>query len=312
MPRTSLPLAVASTFLLAIAPITRAQTGTSDNLSDKRAWQAAATNFGGFKADTRPKLDTTMQFSFATEVREILVTGGQSVKKGDMLMKARDLEIVGALEQQRLLATSDLEVQGSEKALELAVFRLEQLKGSTTFSPLEFEEASIASQTARIQRDQAKVNLQRQQFALKQLEGQAERYYLIAPFDGQVEEVMVEVGQGVSEQQKALRLVNTDSLILDAAADTDQTLRLNLGKGGKAWVLIDVPDKPAVVEGVIDYVSPVADSVSQTRRVRVEIENTAKWPAGVQARVRFIQPTAAQLPTTAAPAIAEKSGGVTK
>ena len=256
-------------------------------------WEARAERFGGYKAETRPKLDTTMQFAFATEVREINARGGQRVNKGEVLMKARDAEIVAALEQQRLVAGSDLEVRSAEAALELAEFKFNQLKAGKNFSPAEFEELRIGASSAMHQRDQAKLNVDRQKLALKQLEGQAERYYLVAPFDGIVEEVMVEIGQGVTEQQKALRLVNIDRLILDAYADTHQTLALSMGKGGKAWVLVDVPGEAAVVEGTIDYVSPVADSVSQTRRVRVEIQNPKGWPAGTQARVRFTDPGAA-------------------
>lgn len=316
MHRRTLALAAVGMLAMAEPPLSwgvcaEALQASDNSQPDKRGWEAAAITFGGVKADTRPKLDTTMQFSFATEVREVLVQGGQRVKKGELMIKARDMEIVGALEQQRLLAKSDLEVQGAETAVKLAKFRFEQLKASGTFSAIEFAELESAAETARVQRDQAKLNFDRQQFALKQLEGQAERYYLIAPFDGEVEEVMVEVGQGVTEQLKALRLVNTEYLILDAAADTDQTLRLNLAKGGKAWVLIDVPDHPTTVEGVIDYVSPVADSVSQTRRVRVEIENKARWPAGVQARVRFTAPSVAVSPA-ATGAVAQQSGGISK
>jgi hypothetical protein len=46
-----------------------------------------------------------------------------------------------------------------------------------------------------------------------------------------------------------------------------------------------------LVKGTVLYVSPVADAVSQTRRVRVEIANTENWPAGTQARVRFSEPS---------------------
>lgn len=261
-------------------------------------WEQRAERFGGDKAETRPRLDTAMQFSFATEVREINARGGQKVAKGEVLMRARDAEIIAALDQQRLVAESDLEIKGAERALELAEFRFTMLKAGKGFSPAEFEELRVAADTARIQRDVAKLNLERQKLALKQLEGQAERYYLLAPFDGIVEEVMVEIGQGVSEQQKVLRLVNTDKLILDVYADTDQTMRLGLTGGSKAWVLVDVPEGMGVgggggmVEGVVEYVSPVADSVSKTRRVRVEIANTKAWPAGTQARVRFTAPDA--------------------
>ena len=97
---------------------------------------------------------------------------------------------------------------------------------------------------------------------------------------------------GCTEQEKVLRMVNTDKLWLDPYAPTYETIRLGLKEGSPAWVLIDMPDAPKLVRGKVLYVSPVADSVSQTRRVRVEIDNPQAWPAGTQAQVRFTEPSA--------------------
>ncbi len=267
-----------------------ANAASSTPLAGFSAWEAIASEFGGYKADTKPRNDVTMKFSFSTEVREINVVGGQRVKRGDVLVRARDAEIKAAVDQQRALAENTLEVQGSEKALELAEFKFNQLKSGKVFSPTEFEQLRIEAETARVQRDQAKKNLEQQGFRLKQLEGQYERYYLEAPFDGVIEEVLVEVGKGVTEQEDVLRLVNTEKLWLDPYADTHETLTLNLREGSPAWVLLDLPGEAKVVRGTVLYVSPVADSVSQTRRVRVEIANVQNWPAGTQARVRFTEP----------------------
>lgn len=264
-------------------------------------WESVAHEFGGYKADTKPRNDVTMKFSFSTEVREINAVGGQRVKKGEVLVRARDAEIKAAVDQQRALSENTLEVQGAEKALELAEFKFNQLKSGKVFSPTEFEQLRIESETARVQRDQAKKNLEQQVYRLKQLEGQFERYYLEAPFDGTIEEVMVEVGQGVTEQENVLRMVNTDKLWLDPYADTHETLKLNIQQGSPAWVLIDLPNQAKVVRGSVLYVSPVADSVSQTRRVRIEIDNTQNWPAGTQARVRFTEPADTFKVTSASP-----------
>ncbi|HYE03844.1 MAG TPA: hypothetical protein VD963_11505, partial [Phycisphaerales bacterium] len=43
-------------------------------------WHEVTRRFGGVKADTRPSRDATMKFSVSTEVREVLVQGGQKVK----------------------------------------------------------------------------------------------------------------------------------------------------------------------------------------------------------------------------------------
>lgn len=295
--RSSILITLAAAALSSMAAV--AQTSKSQatpppaepaNLPDFSAWEAVAQEFGGYRADTRPRNDVTMKFSFSTEIRELSVVGGQRVKQGEVLVRARDAEIKAAVDQQRALADNGLEVVGAEKALELAEFKFNQLKSGKVFSPTEFEQLRIESETAKVQRDQAKKNLEQQAFRLKQLEGQYERYYLEAPFDGMIEEVMVEVGKGVTEQDEVLRIVNTQKLWLDPYAKTHETLKLGIQKGSPAWVLIDLPGEARVVRGTVLYVSPVADSVSQTRRVRVEIDNAQNWPAGTQALVRFSEP----------------------
>lgn len=278
-----------------------------DHVPMSPRFDAVAEAFGGVKSETRPSRDATMSFTFASEVREVLVKGGQRVRKDEVLMRARDAEVVAALEQQRSLASNDLEVQGTLLASQLAEFRFEQLKRGGSFAPSEFEELRIQMLTARVQHEVAKFNRDQQELRLRQLEAQAERYRLVAPFDGVVSQVYVDAGQGVNEQQKALRIVNTDRLWLDAWVGTEETIRLGVREGGRAWVLVDVPDRPVMIEGRVVEVDPVADPVSQSRRVRVEIDNPANWPAGTQARVRLSGPPAgggnwAQTPEGGAPA----------
>ena len=253
-------------------------------------WESIVTSFGGSKADTKPSQDVTMQFTFAAEVREINAEGGQRVKKGFVLMRARDAEVIAAKERQRDKAANETEIQGAEQQLKNAEFKFNMLEKSSNFSTVEYADAENAAVVARLQRDQAKKNKIQEQMSFKQIEAQHERYWLEAPFDGIIEEVMVEVGEGVTEQTKVLRVVNTEKMRLDPYANTRETIRLGLKEGSPAWVLIDMPDAPKLVRGKVLYVSPVADSVSQTRRVRVEIDNPKGWPAGTQALVRFVEP----------------------
>jgi RND family efflux transporter MFP subunit len=253
-------------------------------------WESIAESFEGFKADTKPSRDTMMQFPAATEIKELKVVGGQRVTKGQVLVKARDSDILANIAQLKDLAENDNEIRGSEKQAALAQFKFDRLKNSQTYSPTEYQEAQINAEVARVQLDQARRNKIQNEFKLKQSEASYERYYLEAPFDGIIEEVMVELGEGVTEQTKVLHLVNIEKLWLDPYAATPETIKLKLKEGSPAWVLIDMPDAPRLVKGRVLYVSPVADSVSQTRRVRVEMDNPEGWPAGTQARVRFTEP----------------------
>lgn len=265
----------------------------STPLSNSPTWEALSQLFGGTAAATKPCRDAQMSFNFSTEVEKVPVHGGQRVKRGDLLIKAKDVEVVAAIEQQQVLAENELEIKGAEAQLELANIRFENLKKSGQFSPEEYDQRRIEAQTALLQRDQAKFNKRQQELRLKQLVAQAERYYLTAPFDGIIDEVMVDVGHGVTEQEKVLRIVNTDRIWLDPAPPTTETLELSLKPDSPAWILVDLPGKPVVVQGKVIEVAAVADSVSLRRRVRVEIENKSAWPAGTQAMVRFTAPPSA-------------------
>lgn len=260
--------------------------------SHSSKWEQLARSFGGPNCTAKidPCRDVVMRFVFATEVAEVGIKGGDRVTKGQLLARARDADIVAAIEQQKLLGASDLEIQGSKANADLAAFRFEQLKIGKVFTPEDFERAKADATTTRVQYEQAVLNFKTQKTRLDQLLGQYERYRLEAPFDGIVENVMIEVGKGVSENVDALRIVNTDQLWLDAYPDTEQTLRLGLKTGSPAWVLINLPESPVLIEGKVLYVSPAADYVGQTRRVRVEISNTSGLPAGLQGAVRFTSP----------------------
>jgi len=255
-------------------------------------WDALAARFGGVIADTKASRDVLMTFTISAEVRQVLVKGGQRVKEGDLLIRARDGDQVALVDAQRLSANNDNEVKAATFQLELAELKYSRLKESNQGGKAELDEARIQAATSKVQLEQARVRLDLEVKRLAQAEGQLERYRLVAPFDGVIEEVKADVGQGMREAEPVIRIVNTELLWLDAYAPTMETIELELQKGRPAWVLMRLPDGARMVKGEILYVSPVADSVSQSRRVRVQYANTANWPAGIPAKVVFVQPGA--------------------
>jgi multidrug efflux pump subunit AcrA (membrane-fusion protein) len=263
--------------------------------ADEATWNEVSDAFGGAKAATKPSRDVTMAFTFPTEVRELSVHGGERVKQGDVLVRARDADVTAALEQQRVRSGSRLSIELAEKQQELADIRYAKIMevGESGSSQMEREERRVEKEAAALQLQQAIMSFDEEQYKLAQLEGSYERYRLEAPFDGIVEDVMIEVGQAVRETDPAVRIVNTDVLELEANATTDTTIRLQLKPGAPAWVLMDLGGRPVLAVGKVKYVSPVANSVSRTQRVNVELENPAGWPAGMQAQVVFEEPGAA-------------------
>lgn len=256
-------------------------------------WAERGGRFGGSEWVTRPSRDAALGFTLAQEIRHILVKAGDRVKAGQVLARARDSEVLASVAVQEARAKNTTEVENARAQLELAQSRFDAaeraLKGDA-LNQAEFDERRIGLVTAKIALEAAQKRLEEEQLRLVQLQKQAERYRVEAPFDGVIETVAADEGQTATENQPVIRVVNVDTLWIDVPVATDQTITDKLGPNHPAWVLLDLPGDPVVLTGRVLYVSPVADAASQTRRVRVEAMNPTGFPAGTRARVRFAPP----------------------
>lgn len=251
----------------------------------------AADESWGVKAVTRPSRDATMGFPFPTAVAEVIASDGLVVKQGQLLVRADDAEAAAAFAIAQLRAESTLDVDLQQLTLELAEAELKATQAA-------FEGgggSTIELDRARLTRDQTEVQLEaaRQRDieadnSLRQLEARVDDHYLTAPFDGIVDIVFVDVGDSIRDTDPAVRVVAVDPLWVDVATPTEQTLELE--PGDPAWVRVRIGDEPRVLSATIVGISPVADSVTGARRVRVEASNPAGLPAGLTAFVRFDPP----------------------
>lgn len=256
-------------------------------------------NFGGEKAFTRPKQDAVMGMSVPTTIREILVKGGDRVKKGQILVRGDDAEELALLKAQKLRAESMLPVDRAEKAVELQRFEYDQLlnlQREGGGSAQELERARLSLEAAKIDFETAKFNQEQEALQISRVEARVDRYRITAPFDGEVDTVFMDPGQSVTDNDKVLRVVEIDPLELDVAPPTAVTLadpvsgRGAVRVGQPAWVLMELPGEGRVYVGIVTEVSPVADARSGTRRVRVEVANPEGLVAGLTAWVRFTEP----------------------
>jgi len=252
-------------------------------------------DFGGEKAVTRSSRDATLAFPFPAEIAEIVARGGQPVKKGDLILRARDEEYRYQRDLQKLLADSDLDVQKAQAALDQAKVELD---GQTELrdkkmggSKLEYDRARTTYVVKVVELEIAKNQLEQQKIQLKFREAQLDRNSLRAPFDGRVAEVVVDVGDVKKDSDRVARVVSVNPLWIDVPTPTAQTITLNLKNGDPAWVVLDIPGDAVVGRGKVIEVAAEADPASNTRRVRVELPNPNEHPAGLTAWVRFQPPT---------------------
>lgn len=245
----------------------------------------------GIKAVTRPSQDAVMGFSFPTSVLEILVRDGDTVKAGQPLVRADDREAAASVELQTIRANSTLDVDAEEKALELAEVELkanEQAFEGGGGSTLELDRARLAAQTAKLRVEASQQRLREQQIQLRQLEVNLGKHTVQAPFDGVVETVVVTVGDSIRESDPVVRVVSVNPLWIDVATPTAVTMGLEAGD--PAWCLVRIGEEARLLPATIEGISPVADSVTGARRVRVQAANPEGLPAGLTAYVRFDEP----------------------
>ncbi len=286
------PIAIAAA-LVGLVPAF--STGASSQQGDRliRSDDSWARSFGGIQSFSKPSRDAVMGFSVPTRVTEHSVIGGQRVKAGDLLVRGQDAEQLAIVKQTRMRAETDAAIRRAEKQSELAGIEYGRAKDAFDKDAMalnEVERYRVTWEVAEIDLEIAKMNAQLELIRLEQAEALLARYRIIAPFDGQIDQVFVGVGRSVGDTEPVVRVVQIDPVWIDVRAPTKQTIGLQTGTD--AWVLVDGPEKPVVVKGAIIEVSPVADFASGSRRIRVEFANPDAWPPGMRTWVRFSEPTA--------------------
>ncbi len=254
-------------------------------------------SFSSIKAVTRPSRDAVMGFTVPTKITAILQRGGAEVTKGQTIVQGDDAEDMALLKLQHLRIKTDLPVQRAKKQSELAEteYKIQQevRKGGGS-SDQQLERARLSSEVSVIDVLKAESEQEQEVIQVDRLTARVDKFRIVAPFDGIIDNIVLDVGQSASENDKVVRIVNVDHLWIDAPAPTQDPITLNLKVGDPAWVLIDVAGAPVVREAKVIEAAPTADPASRTRRVRVEVANP-KGPdrllAGEPAYVRFTPPS---------------------
>jgi RND family efflux transporter MFP subunit len=229
-------------------------------------------------------------------VKEIAARGGQAVKEGQLLLRGDDAEDKALLAIQKLRAQTPLNVDAAKARLDLAKVEHERIKTAQSqgaASQPEVERARLQAEISRLDWELAKDAQQQEVLQLERMQARADRYSLKAPFDGTVDLVNADLGQVVSENEKIVRVVDTDPLWIDVPAETGRSETLLLKVGAPAWVMSDSGGLVAVREGKVIEVAPTVDPASRTRRIRVELPNpsgSSALLAGEPVTVRFTPP----------------------
>jgi RND family efflux transporter MFP subunit len=196
------------------------------------------------------------------------IIGNRPVKEGDFVKAGQPvIELdnkLEVLEQQRRKEVMELKKVDMDRTQELAK------KNSISVSRSELDKTVAEYAVSKAEYDLAKEQLARRA--------------VVAPFDGVVTSLMLNVGEACQAQQPLTRLVDVRKcyFICNVEAKSGHTLKA----GQTVKLEIESGDKTAAFTGSVFFVSPVVDPASGLMKVKVVFENPdSKVRPGVAGRM---------------------------
>jgi len=242
----------------------------------------------GFDAIAVPDHDLDLGFVIRGEVKLVAVEPGDQVKKGDALIGLIDDSIVAQENLQRIRSKSTLEIDASKSEFDLAVLEeaaAQKAHDRHAINDLEMQRAKTNTVRKRLA---WQLFVQRKEEAAaqyQQIVAQLEQHHLVAPIDGTVEIVNVDIGELVADVKPVLRLVTNNPLVVDAPVP--MTVANTLVAGGTANVMFPQLVGTPSLQGTIDHVATVADPGSETQLIRIIVPNPDGLPGGSHVVVTF-------------------------
>ncbi|ORT98881.1 RND efflux membrane fusion protein [Anaerovibrio sp. JC8] len=261
--------------LLAIMTVISLMSGCGKDKEDEQKPQLVKTQQvgqkdlnveGTYTGTVRGRYETNMSFQVGGRIMNRNVQVGDRVNSGDILMSIDPRDVVQQSNQ------GDAQVAAAKAQLDLAqsnLSRYQQLYAQEAIPAMVLDQYQTAYNSALAQYNQAVAGAETGHNALGYTA-------LVAPASGVISSITAEAGQVVGAGQTVLTLVQSNELEVEINVPENRLEDAQLGKSVQVsfWAL-----KGVNVSGTVREISPMADPVSRTYRVRISIPNP---PSGMQ------------------------------
>ena len=244
-----------------------------------------------FSAVSRPSDHRELAFPTRGRVAELMVKPGDTLKKGDAIMRLDDAAQRHTLELYKNQAADTSPTEAAENSL---AFREEELKLTQDASaisganPRDLREAVHNRDQARIKLASVRVEHEAARIQVLRQQAECDQMLVTSPMDCVVLDVAKRPGEATDEQTPVCTVVTIDPLWLDVPVPTRVALAISLGQTARiAWE--DLPGAEEVIGKVI-FISPVGHAGSREVQVRLQVPNPGHLPSGLHATVRFEAP----------------------
>lgn len=214
-------------------------------------------------------------------LEHVYVHEGAEVTPGTILAQLNDDVLTStlaisqaAVEAEGKLKLARAEVRDRKSKLD----RLRQLFSRGNASQIELDRSETQLEMASAQLEQAEDEIHLKRLEIERTRQQLEQRKLRSPIHGIVTEVLKDAGEFVSISEPVIaKVVELDSLLAVFPVPQAEAQGMTVGQR----IPITVGEQQLYAEAVIEYVSPMTDAQSGTRRVKVRLDNADRqWPCG--------------------------------
>lgn len=214
---------------------------------------------------------------------EVLVKEGQSVKKGDALIKLDDTFQRKAVELARAKADSTVEFRIAEANVEYARNDVElyKSKGQDKANPAGFREKVLVLKQVELKLEQESEMQKKNKLELDREIDLLNKLTIAAPMDGFILRVKKQAGESINSNETLIELVETRKLNVVFYPPKEVFGRIKLGDK----IQVELATEPATKhQARVIAVDPVIDAASQFFRIKLEMDNPENAvPAGIAA-----------------------------
>ena len=219
------------------------------------------------------RYETNLAFQVGGKILRRNVEVGNYVRRGDLLFVLDSKDILQQANQ------GDAQVKAALAQLNLAEKNLNRYK--QLFSQGAVSAAMLDEYQTNY--DAALANYQNAVAISKQSQNALEYTNLNSNANGVISAINVEVGQVISAGQPVLTLVQTAELEVEINIPENKLSEIEIGKICE----ISFWANSETVSGSVREISPMADAMSKTYRVRISIPNSDKIQLGMTASANF-------------------------
>jgi len=235
--------------------------------------QRAAPASRSFTGTVAARVQSDLGFRVSGKVLERLVDAGQTVKRGQLLMRLDPIDLKLAA-QARQQAVTAARARAQQTAQDEERYR--DLRGTGAISASAYDQAKAAADAARAQLSAAEADAD----VARNATGYAD---LVADGDGVVMETLAEPGQVVSAGQPVVRLAHAGRR--EAVIQLPETLRPAIGSVAQATLF---GDSGASVPATLRQLSDTADPRTRTFEARYVLQGAlADAPLGATVTIEI-------------------------